>query len=135
MPVARPAAVAASAGGRPASQPQQPSRDRIVIPPPMVVADDDEETQAAPIPGPGGYSGAQQPGMRTTVQFGGAYTPNQNAPRASPVPIPPPEAQSAPRPGMPTAPAAPAKPIKDQGSQPSRLEASSLIGTAVPRLG
>jgi len=135
MPVARPAAAAASAGGRPASQPQQPSRDRIVVPPPMVVADDDEETRIAPIMGQGAYGGAQQPGMRTTVQFTGAPTPNPNAPQPSPVPAPPPAAQSAPRPGMPTAPAPPAKPIKDQGSQPPRSEASSLIGTAVPRLG
>jgi hypothetical protein len=112
MPVARPATVAASAGGRPASQPQQPSRDRIVIPPPMVVSDEDEETPTVSMPGPGGYGGAQQPGMRTSVPFGGAYTPNPNAPQASPVPTPPPEAQAAPRPGMPTAPAAPVKPIK-----------------------
>jgi hypothetical protein len=134
MPVARPAAVAASAGGRPTSQVQQPSRDRIVIPPPMVVADEDEEAQAVPIQGQGAYGGAQQPGMRTPVQFGGVYTPNPNAPQASPVPMPPPEAQPAPRPGMPTTPAAPPKPIKDLGGEPSRSQTPSLIGTADPRL-
>ena len=112
-----------------------PSRDRIVIPPPMVVTDEDEEPQTAPMPGQGAYGGAQQPGMPTFVQFGGASAANPNAPQASPTPKPPPGAQASPRPGMVTAPAAPAKPIKDQGSQPSRLEASSLIGTAVPRLG
>jgi hypothetical protein len=112
MPVARPAAAAAFAGGRSTPQPQQPSRDRIVIPPPMLVADDDEEAQAGPIPAQGAYGGAQQPGMRTSVQFGGVNAPNPNAPQASPATIPPPEAQSAPRPGMSTAPATPAKPIK-----------------------
>ena len=104
MPVARPAAVATSAGGRPASQPQQPLRDRIVVPPPMVVADDDEEPQVTPMPGQGAYGGAQQPGMRTPMQFGGVNAPNPNAPQATPIPTPPPAAQAAPRPGMVTAP-------------------------------
>jgi hypothetical protein len=105
MPVARPAGVAPSAGGRASSQPQQmPSRDRIVIPPPMVVTDEDEEPQTAPMPGQGAYGGAQQPGMPTFVQFGGASAANPNAPQASPTPKPPPGAQASPRPGMVTAP-------------------------------
>jgi len=105
MPVARPAAAAASAaGGRSVSQPQQPSRDRIVVPPPMVVSDEDEEAHVAPMQGQGAYGGAQQPGMRTTVQFGGVNAPSQNVPQASPIPTPPPAAQAAPRPGMVTTP-------------------------------
>jgi hypothetical protein len=104
MPVARPALGGASAGGRAAAQPQQPSRDRIVIPPPMVVADEDEEPQIAPMPGQGAYGGAQQPGMPTFVQFGGVSAANPNAPQASPTPRPPPAAQPSPRPGMVTTP-------------------------------
>jgi hypothetical protein len=103
MPVARPAVVAVSAGGRPASQPQQPSRDRIVIPPPMAV-DDDEDVQAAPMPVQGAYGGAQQPGMPTFVQFGGGNAANPNGPQASQTPKPPPAAQPSPRPGMVTTP-------------------------------
>jgi len=74
MPVARPAGVAAYAAGRAGSQPQQvPSRDRIMIPPPMMVTDEDEEPQTAPMPGPGAYGGAQQPGMPTPqLPFNGA---------------------------------------------------------------
>lgn len=103
MPVARPAAVATSAGGRPASQPQQPSRDRIVIPPPTP-ADEDEDVQVMPLPGQGVYGGAQQPGMPTAVPFSVGGVQNQNVPQATQTPRPPPAAQSAPQPGMVTAP-------------------------------
>ncbi len=105
MPVARPAGVAASAGGRAASQPQQmPSRDRIVVPPPMVVTDEDEEPQIVTMPGQGAYGGAQQPGMPTVVQFGIGNAANPNAPQAGQTPKPPPGAQASPRPGMVTTP-------------------------------
>jgi hypothetical protein len=104
MPVARPSVGAAAAAGRPGPQPQQqPARDRIVIPPP-VAADEDDGIQMMPMPGQNPYGGAQQPGMPTFGQFGGVNAANPNGPQASQSPTPPPGAQAAPRPGMPTAP-------------------------------